>query len=66
MERPTALVALTAEGRREIPPAWKGLFDSMLIKPLVSTDLISLLARRPSTKARLIAWSGVDALATAT
>ena len=62
----TAIVALSAEVVREMPPAWRGLFDSMLVKPLLFTDLISLLGRSPSSRARPSARSSLDAPATAT
>jgi PAS domain S-box-containing protein len=61
----TAIVALSAEVVREMPPAWRGLFDSMLVKPLLFTDLTSLLGRSPSSRARPSARSSLDAPATA-
>lgn len=38
------IVAFTAEVVGEAPPAWAGLFDSVLAKPIVSADLVSLVA----------------------
>jgi PAS domain S-box-containing protein len=52
------IVAFTADVVRDMPPAWTGVFDSMLAKPLVSADLVSLLAKRAPVKAGRSAKTG--------
>ena len=45
------IVAFTTDTLGEAPPAWAGLFDSMLAKPLVAADLVALLATRAVRRA---------------
>jgi CheY-like chemotaxis protein len=54
------IVAFTADIVGKTRPAWAGLFDSMLVKPVVSADLISLLAARPPRTAACSAPSAQD------
>jgi PAS domain S-box-containing protein len=58
------IVAFTADIVGQTRPAWAGLFDSMLVKPVVSADLISLLAARPPRRAACSAPNAQDIPAT--
>jgi CheY-like chemotaxis protein len=48
----TPIVAFTAEAVAEMPPAWRGLFDALVRKPIVSGDLVALLAGLQPDSAR--------------
>jgi CheY-like chemotaxis protein len=60
------IVAFTTDIVGEPPPAWAGLFDAVLAKPLVSADLVSLLAERSPRRAGRGASDSRNLPATAT